>query len=626
MCSTSKLAVKSKLRAGFTLALLAIGFLLSLSSGFASTRELFVIVLCGLLLLFILPRRRPRLLSVEGGLYCFILGLLPSLALSPAFHLSSLTFAKLIAACGYLLGAHYLANEVSELWPKKCLTILLIGGLLLLTLFGLEQMIFPQEMPAHWVSQQQHDVLPFRVTSLFINPNPWGGFCALVTALLFAATLQVENSRDRRGLLVLFVLILINLTATFSRGAWLAAFISLILTTAFIKWRKLPAPGWKETLGTLMVTLLILSFWLYLPVKARLDSMKKSGELGMNQRSLLYRGVFRHIKANLPFGSGLRTFQTLFPRYRLAGGQYVYEAHSDLLHILAESGLPGFLGLLAMGSIFLCLCGQKENPSLLGMATLFGFIVAANVVTFLHYTFMTIPLFIVVGATLPKPKERAAEWSMPGQIVFLLFVFFCLLYWQRLWSSQPYFEQANALYRLASNQSGNNRRILLNEAANQLEQCVSWLPWRDDAIYLRARVVLAQGELDEARKILEIAQKHNPLEVTYCAALGDVEKRAGKGAAALARFNEALSGDPYSESLMLKKALLLENMGRVDEAIDLLRAALQTNPQFLKINRKAYEPVFSNLVRILISKGDIEAVEKVKETYGKLLSLPLPTR
>ena len=626
MFFTSNEVLKNRARAIAALTLLTVGFFLSLTSGISSTNELFIVVVSGLFLLLLLPRRRPKLLSIEAGLYFFILGLIPSVVFSPASHLSLLTFAKLIAACGYLLGAHYVATEVKEQWPKKCFTFVLLGGLTLLCLFGLEQMIFPQKMPAHWVSQQQHQILPFRVTSLFINPNLWGGFTAVATALLFALALQSEDKRKRRAFLLLLVLVVINLTATFSRGAWLCALVALGLTTAFCKWRKLKAPGWKETIGTLVLVTLLLGLWLYPPVKARLDSMKNSGELGMNQRSLLYRGVFRHIKANLPFGSGLRTFQTLFPRYRLAGGQYVYEAHSDPLHILAESGLPGFLGLLAMGFIFICLCGQSENSSLVGMATLFGFLLATNVVTFLHYTFMTIPLFMAVGFSLPKPKERADELPFLGQMVIVLLVFASLLYWQRLWSSQPYYDQAKQLYHLAKSQKGKNKTLLLTEATKQIDLAMSWLPIRDDGRYLSAQISQAMDDLIGANFSLRLASKRNPLEATYLAALSDVAKRRGKKKEALDYLNRALAGDPYSERILLQKALFLEEMGKIDEAIEILEKALQTNPQFLKINPKAYLPVFSNLLRLLQAMGYQDRLEKVRKTYGKLLSLPPSTR
>ncbi len=607
-------------------ALFCLGFFLSLTAGMAGTRELFIIVLCGLWLLPLLDLEKGNLFSsAEGGVSLFLLGLLPALLFSPALHLSLLTFAKLLAAVGYLLAAHKMSQR--EGIPRQMVFGVVLLGVLVLCLFGVEQMLFPKEMPSHWVSQAQRNVLPFRVTSLFINPNPWGGFCAVALAVILTVLVITEEERVRWGAVFLAALLLMNLVASFSRGAWLSSLLAVFLTAFYGHWQKVRRPGLYHAIVLCLTVGIIAACWLFPAVEARLASMKKSGELGMNQRSLLYRGVLRHIKANLPFGSGLRTFQTLFPRYRLAGGQYVYEAHSDLLHILAEAGLTGFLGLLFMGAVFFRLnLAAPVDKGLPGLALLIGFLLAANVVTFLHYTFLTIPLFATVGLTLQTREGDSATIGFVGRATLSIVLALCTLYWGALYLSQGPFSQANSLFILSKKTRGQNKVILLKEALKEVDKVLSTLPWRDDAHHLRGRIFKALGNNREAQKSFQSALSHNELEVTYRAALAEVEWVKGEKKAAMQLFDEALEGDPYSESLLLRKALLLQEMGQREAAINILFKALQTNPQFLIINRKAYEPIVRTLLEMLKRAGRLAEAHKVAQTYGNVLSLPAPTR
>ena len=84
---------------------------------------------------------------------------------------------------------------------------------------------------------------------------------------------------------------------------------------------------------------------LFAPV-APVDFSRTVGEVGPQQRRTIMTTSFTAAKNYLPFGSGLGSFVSIYPRYEDPSQierVYVNHAHNDYLELLLEGGIPAFL-------------------------------------------------------------------------------------------------------------------------------------------------------------------------------------------------------------------------------------------------------------------------------------------
>ncbi|MCC7040832.1 MAG: O-antigen ligase family protein [Burkholderiales bacterium] len=99
--------------------------------------------------------------------------------------------------------------------------------------------------------------------------------------------------------------------------------------------------------GIVVVGLALAALIGLAPVLERLepDQLQLSGA----GRLALYAAVLDGAITFLPFGSGLSTFASVFPRFQSSVGGAVYDyAHNDYLQVLFELGVPGVLALVLL--------------------------------------------------------------------------------------------------------------------------------------------------------------------------------------------------------------------------------------------------------------------------------------
>ena len=570
-----------------------------------------------------------------GAVFC--ISLIPSLFTHFSFYITVHGLFRIIALMSILFGAFLSFRD------KDCLRYLkyvVFGGMVVYCLTGIFQMVFPSEMPSYWTGEAQRHVLPFRVSSLMVNPNLWGAFSSIMVVSLFFTVLTMEESSHYWPCALLFGLFFINLIGTFSRGAWLAALGGFLVCGIYVSMRKIPCGGTsiiKRRIIPFMVISLVLLFPL---IQSRVSSLSGKSEFGVAQRLLLYGGVLNHIWDNLPLGSGIGSFQAAFPAYRLVSGQYVYEAHSDYLHFAAESGLPGLGGFLFFAGVllYLCLTADDAQNALPFFAFLATFLIAANFMTLFYYSFVIVPL-LVTGALLfhksglffssamkritGDGKEDGVDSSIPARgligIFFGIGISFCCI----SAIADLYLKEFVSLI--------NENPPQYIEAERVLRKATTFGLFRPDIQYyhglywLKLAMVLPSGEkrthaLNNAKEAFEYAATLDKRTARYHTSLATVAVTEGDYTQALKYIDSAVKRDRCSVHLAYTKAVILEQLNDRENALIILEKAIELGGDFIFIYPKPYIPALKMAIDLYEKSGKTEESARLIDTYASILA------
>ncbi len=185
-----------------------------------------------------------------------------------------------------------------------------------------------------------------RATGTYLSYSRTAMYYIFALPLLYTVLLSYPDKRLRRISLFLFLLSLLSLTLTFTRGAWLVTFFSLL----FLSLRKNPRLCLLLTGGVLILLL-------FAPVRERVREslqFKRGMNAILSQRVGLWKNALIIIRDNPVSGVGYgpNIFRYIKDKYdvtnRVSRDQQP-DAHNLYLQIAVETGLTGisiFLFLL----------------------------------------------------------------------------------------------------------------------------------------------------------------------------------------------------------------------------------------------------------------------------------------
>ncbi|MGB2980282.1 MAG: O-antigen ligase family protein, partial [Candidatus Zixiibacteriota bacterium] len=223
-------------------------------------------------------------------------------------------------------------------------TTLMIDSVLLVTiltsLYGvLQRLGYPL---LDWVPQHYT-----RVMSSYGNPNFFGTHLVAVIPLLLVLSM---GSHGRRRLFSALALLLALACLLFSetRSAWIGFAFSLVFLTFLI--RKTRTVRFRlKTMAPLFAVFLVIILLLFLSQGVIVERFSQlwdpQGSVFM--RIHTWEAAFSMIKASPVFGSGLGTFQIVFPGFRYPGFELevpygnLLHAHNEYLEIWGEIGILG---------------------------------------------------------------------------------------------------------------------------------------------------------------------------------------------------------------------------------------------------------------------------------------------
>jgi len=255
-----------------------------------------------------------------------------------------------------------------------------------------------------------HRISSNRIFSYFLHPNSFAGYLILLIPIsicsfiaTFCATRGAAGASERRerqpgavveelppfSVVAWLIVAMVQLAAliwTFSRGAWLSLFVSLLCLAFFALVRR---RDWLRDVAVVVCLCLICAG---LSQKAggqegtvvQPAAEAASGGSGTDQGEVIrgesptvrdlvsqetwearvsyWRGALRMIKARPFLGVGSAAFGSAYPRFKVLGGYDSQQAHNDPLQVLAETGVAGFVPFMAFW-VIVVLFGLQRSSS-----------------------------------------------------------------------------------------------------------------------------------------------------------------------------------------------------------------------------------------------------------------------
>jgi O-antigen ligase len=181
-----------------------------------------------------------------------------------------------------------------------------------------------------------------RAAGTIVSPNNAGAYFAFMLALAAAVFLSGVDARLRRLALVACVLAPIALALTLSRGAWIAALVSIAILVHGSRGRRLTPPA----VVALILVLILVLVPLQGVITARLVNSDQGAAAG---RVPLIQMAGEMIRDHPILGVGANNFVLEVPEY--AAGRFssawLSTVHHKYLLIWAEAGLAALLTFLA---------------------------------------------------------------------------------------------------------------------------------------------------------------------------------------------------------------------------------------------------------------------------------------
>ncbi|MBO5415394.1 MAG: O-antigen ligase family protein [Clostridia bacterium] len=252
-----------------------------------------------------------------------------------------------LISCVLILGYFLVVNLMrTEKWINRCVGAL-VSSSVIVAAIGVLQYILGYSIDA-WLDKDYFSDISGRVVSVFDNPNVLAVYLVLAFPLLLG---KISSATTRKGRLLGFIsaaTVVACLVFTWSRAAWLAVIISVILM-GLINHRK--------TFKVLLVSgfaVPFLPFVLPASVVKRFTSIGNLSDSSSYYRVYTWRGSLRAAKDYFWGGAGYGSsaYAEVYPKYAYAGIEAAEHSHNLFVQILFGLGIFGLLIFFAVIFLF----------------------------------------------------------------------------------------------------------------------------------------------------------------------------------------------------------------------------------------------------------------------------------
>lgn len=461
-----------------------------------------------------------------------------------------------------------------------------------------------------------------RIFGTFLNVNAFAAYLAMTAP--FGVYLVLTETRPLGQLFAGggFLLVVMALAMTGSRGGWLAAFVA----TGGAAWVLVQAGDWRRVavrIGLVVLTGLLLVGFLWATQPMAIENPLErffSVTMGLKEsaqgRWSYWQGATQLIAQHPWLGTGPGTFASGFQRVQ-SDGAYARYAHNLYLQTAAETGALGVVAFLAFVGSVAWLAVRSRHPlarvAAIGAGALllhglidFSWEIAANQWLWCLCAGIVLACWRQEQRTASAPVSVASAVKMAGTLAAVPVAVALLVVLCRPYLAEGYLQSAIA----SSIADDTDRTIDLGQEAvaraprsarakNFLATAYrrKWEKSRDDAWLTRALV-----QHDEAVALTPTVGLYHDERGTTLWAMGYKDDAAAEWRTAHERY-------PMSPLFALHDGRGLWATGHEEEAVRVLEGAVASQPAFLSAGSPDLRPFYEvhfTLAKLYEERGEIE--------------------
>lgn len=406
------------------------------------------------------------------------------------------------------------------------------------------------------------------------------------------------GSRSNRLILVSAgtVLMITALFLSLSRGGIMGFSLSMVFLGIMLSLRTSTKRKGRVIVGFFLVIIFTVGWFGWKPVMGRLETIK-SPRVTYEDRLKTWKESLEIVKSFPVFGTGLGTFEYVYPRYKSGPSQLRWEhAHNDYVEGAVELGIPGLLtalygvGLFYRGMFRLLKSRKSIEPRLLGLGGMAGItaILIHSVVDFnLQIGANGLFFFFLLGFTvavahlrirqetrealLERKEIEVRHRSRKLMTACFVITFVALAAFLVLNAG------AELFYALAGGPLGGKPEELKSRK-DLLERAHRMSPLDSRYLFALGNIDAALGEKKEALKYYQSAARLHPVNGDYIQMIGVAYDLSGERESARKYMKLGVLYDPTSAWKHKNYALWLLSSGDKDTGISEMRQAIALDP------------------------------------------------
>ena len=467
-------------------------------------------------------------------------------------------------------------NIVKKKKQVFIITACLVIVATIVSLYGIYQYFWGLEETRNWVLQQNIQFNPGVLSRLgidqafstFVIRNALAGYLLLIFPLCISLFF-ISKSFYRLLFSVAAACIVLCLYLTYSKGGWGIFLILVFVLILILIYRKFRHKKQFYIVSISAVVGLIIFSAIFLRIVNRTNMIHDAS--GSFKVRLNYWKACPGMVKDFPFGSGIGTFGSIYPKYKSPQAREVQLAHNSFLQLWTETGTLGALSFLLIWVMFFMDWRKTFRIAYtkilsIGMYMGCGAFLIHNLTDFDFYVpgiSMNVWLFIgMVAAMKIKCKEEAqrhrdteAQRHKGAKIIISIFLVLAV-YIVSVILVRP------SIAEIHKNRAiGYLRGDNLILAKGQLETAIRFDKTNGQYYFMLGDILRREGRFEEAIALYRKAIAHNKYMPHYHFALGKVLLTRGKGNSVM--IEEGIKEFEKTVELYPTKPFYLKNLAYV---------------------------------------------------------------
>ncbi len=259
-----------------------------------------------------------------------------------------LGFQEVLLSCVLIFGYFMTVNLLrTEHLLNRCSFALMLSGTVT-SVFGIIQYLTKSFHTGAWLDASFTAEIDGRADALFENPNILAAFLVLTLPFALSFAVQTKNLKERLVCLFSIISMIVCIVLTWSRGAWLATLIELLLFALICS---------KKTLRYVLLACIGVPFLPFLlpdSITKRFMSIGNLSDSSIMYRIYTWKGSWNLAKEYIwsGIGYGSQAYRDMYPMFAYAGIEAAEHSHNLFLQILIGLGVGGLLVFLAVLLLF----------------------------------------------------------------------------------------------------------------------------------------------------------------------------------------------------------------------------------------------------------------------------------